>query len=169
MEIIKIKTERVSIRNIIKSDAEDYFEIFGNPVIAKYDDFLPMKREEVDENINDIIKAYCNHGHEKEFGVELQEENKIIGVLYLKEEDSYFSIGYHFNEKYHGKGFAAEAVKALIDYIEKNYSKEIRAIVDPLNERSIELLKKLSFVFIEEKRTKKEDNTIMIEYIYKKM
>ncbi|MCL2481682.1 MAG: GNAT family N-acetyltransferase [Spirochaetaceae bacterium] len=168
MEIINIKTERVLIRNLVKSDAEDYFQIFGNPVIAKYDDFSPITREEADENINDIIIAYCNNGHEKEFGVELQAENKIIGVLYLKEEDSYFSTGYHFNEEYHGKGFATEAVKAFIDYLEKNYSKEIRAIVDPLNERSIELLKKLSFIFLEEKKTKKEDNTIMIEYIYKK-
>jgi len=168
MGIINIKTERVLIRNLVKSDAEDYFQIFGNPVIAKYDDFLPMKREEVDGNISAIINAYCNNGHEKEFGVELQTENKIIGVLYLKEDDSYFSMGYHFNEKYHGKGFAAEAVKAFIDHLEKNYSKEIRAIVDPLNEKSIKLLKKFSFIFIEEKKTKKEDNTIMIEYIYKK-
>ena len=168
MEIINIKTERVLIRKLAEGDAEDYFQIFGSPAIAKFDDFSPITREEADENITDIIKAYCNNSQEKEFGVELQAEKKIIGVLYLKDWDYYISIGYHFNEKYHGKGFAAEAVKSFIGYLEKNYSKEIRAIVDPLNEPSIKLLKKLSFVFIEEKKTKKEDNSIMTEYIYRR-
>ncbi|MCL2791994.1 MAG: GNAT family N-acetyltransferase [Spirochaetaceae bacterium] len=164
-----IKTKRILIRKLIRSDAEDYFQIFGNPVIAKYDDFSPITRANADENITDIIEAYCTNNHEKEFGAELISEKKIIGVLYLKEEDTYFSIGYHFNEKYHGKGFAAEAVKAFIDHLEENHSKEIRAIVDPLNEQSIKLLEKFSFVFNEEKRTKKEDNSVMIEYIYKKI
>lgn len=169
MESIDIKTERILIRNLEKNDAESYFQIFGNPAIAKYDDFSPITREEADENIDDITEAYCNNGYEKEFGAELKSEKKIIGVLYLKEEDNYFSIGYHFNEHYHGKGFATETVKAFIGYLEKNYSKEIRAIVDPLNEHSIKLLKNLSFVFFEEKKTKKEDNSTMVEYIYKKI
>ena len=169
MEIINIKTERVLIRNLTESDAEDYFQIFGNPVIAKYDDtFTTIKREEADGNISDIIKAYSSNKHEKEFGVELLAEKKIIGVLYRKEEDGYFLIGYHFNEDYHGKGFATEAVKAYIDYLENIFSKEIRAIVDPLNESSIKLLKKLSFVFSEETK-KKEGNTIKREYIYRKV
>ena len=168
MEIINIKTKRVLIRKLVKKDAEDYFQIFGNPAIAKYDDFSPITREEADKDIDDIIKTDCRNSKEKEFAVELQAEKKIIGVLFLKIENSYISIGYHFNEKYHGKGLATEAVKAFIDYLEKKYSKEIRAIVDPLNEQSIKLLKKLSFVFIKEKKTKKEDKSIMTEYIYKR-
>ncbi|MCL2295071.1 MAG: GNAT family N-acetyltransferase [Spirochaetes bacterium] len=166
---INIKTERLIIRNLIPNDAEDYFQIFGNPLIAKYDDFSPITREEADENISDIIKAYSSNSQEQEIGAELLEENKIVGVLYLKEENSYVLTGYHFNEKYHGKGLAAEAVKAFIDYLEKNQTKEIRAIVDPLNENSIKLLKKLSFVFVEEKKTKTENNVTREEYIYKKM
>ena len=169
MEITNLKTDRVLIRKLLKSDAEDYFQIFGNPLIAKYDDFAPITREAADESIDNIIKAYSNNGQEKEFGVEFQSEKKIIGVLYLKEEENYVSVGYHFNETYHGKGFALEAVKAFTDNLKKNQSKEIRAIVDPLNKQSIKLLKKLSFIFIEEKKTEREDKTIMIEYIYKKV
>ena len=169
MEIVNIKTERLLIRKLLKNDAENYFQIFGNPLIAKYDDFAPITREEADKSIDDIIKAYSNNGPEKELGVELQSGKKIIGVLYLKEEDNYVSVGYHFNETYHGKGFALEAVRAFTDHLEKNQAKEIRAIVDPLNERSIKLLKKLSFIFIEEKKTEREDCSIMFEYIYKKV
>lgn len=162
-----IETERLLIRKLEKKDASDYFEIFGNPEISKYDDFSPIQKTEAEQNIHDIIEAYKNEELEKEFGVVLKSEEKIIGVLYLKlENDSWFT-GYHFNEKYHGKGYAAEAVSAFLKDLENRSGRQIRAIVDPDNKPSIKLLEKLSFEFMEQK-SREKNGKIINESFYRK-
>ncbi len=165
---MQIKTERLLIRELEEKDARDYFEIFGNPAIARYDDYEPIRESDADENIADIIAGYRCDKPEKEYGAELQEEGKIIGVLYQHAEEIYFFIGYHFNENYHGRGFAIEAVNAFVNHLESTSGREVRAIVDPENSPSIKLLGKLSFVFHEERKTEKEGGGFITELIYRK-
>ena len=164
---MKIETERLLIRELEEKDESDYFEIFGNPAISKYDDFTPIKETEAEQNIKDIIEAYKTESSEKEYGVELKSEKKIIGVLYLNLENGSWFTGYHFNEKYHGKGYAAEAVSAFLNDLGKRSAREIRAIVDPENRPSIKLLEKLSFELMEQKSREKEGKVIH-ECFYRK-
>jgi len=165
---MQIKTERLIIRELAADDAQDYFEIFGNPAISKYDDFSPIKEDEAAENIAEILEEYKNDSDEKEYGVELEAEKKITGVLYLHREGDYFFIGYHFNEKYHGRGLAFEAVTAFISYLENSTGREVRGIVDPENKPSIKLLIKLSFEFLEEKKKETPDGKIITELIFRR-
>ena len=165
---MQIKTERLLIRELTKDDAQDYFEIFGNPAISKYDDFSPIREDEAAENIAEILEEYKNDSDEKEYGVELEDEKKIAGVLYLHREGGYLFIGYHFNEKYHGRGLALEAVTAFVSYLESSTGREVRAIVDPDNRPSIKLLIKLSFEFLEEKKKENPDGKVITELLYRR-
>lgn len=147
---IHIETERLLIRNLLDSDQTAYYNIFGNPNIALYDDFSPITKEDAVQNINDIKANYVNGNHEQEFAVALLSQNNTIGVLYMRNETNRILIGYHFNEDYHGKGYAIEAVRAYINWISGNSSKKIEALVDHNNQPSLKLLKKLGFIFLEQ-------------------
>ncbi len=144
---VQIPTERLLIRNLTTSDYTAYFKIFGNPNIALYDDFLPITEEDAVQNINDIIANYESNYHEQEFAVALVPENNTIGILYMRQEEARILIGYHFNENYQGKGYAIEAVKAFINWINDNYNVKIEALVDYQNLSSIKLLQKTGFQF----------------------
>lgn len=48
----------------------------------------------------------------------LKESGKVIGNIYLSEQDfNTWELGYVFNSNYQGKGFAIEASKALINHM----------------------------------------------------
>ncbi len=66
-----------------------------------------------------------------------------IGSIYLSKYDE---IGIFINEKFHGKGFATDALKLVID---KNPRTKYLANVNPKNIRSTKFFKKNNFKLIQ--------------------
>jgi [ribosomal protein S5]-alanine N-acetyltransferase len=143
-----LKTSRLVVRNLTDSDHTAYFRIFGNPNIALYDDYAPITQEDAIRNIEEIMTNYGNGHAEQEFAVALSSSNITIGILYMKEEDNRMLVGYHFNEEFHGKGYAVEAVEAFITWMLSITFKSINALVDHNNKPSIRLLEKLGFELV---------------------
>ena len=160
-----IKTSRILVRKLGYRDCDDYFEIFGNPAIAKYDDFDPIAPEDARSNIARIIKNYNHPANEQEFAVESREDKKVIGVLAILIEVDALFIGFHFNQKYHGRGLALETVAAFIPWVTKTYNLPIRAITDPANKASIKLLGKLGF-HLEKKIVRRDQSRVVRELQY---
>lgn len=68
------------------------------------------------------------------------------GYNYLDYEHARAEIGYDLAKAYWGKGYAAEAVSALVDHGFTSLKlNRIEAKVDPRNVNSIKLLEKLEF------------------------
>ena len=130
---VNIETGRLVISNLQDSDYTAYFNIFGNPNIALYDDFQPITEADAIRNIEEIKTNYQTGNAEQEFAVALLPGDETIGILYMKQEESRILIGYHFNENYQGKGYAIEAVKSYIIWINHNSTKKIVALVDHKN------------------------------------
>ncbi len=140
-----IETKRLLIRNLTPSDHTAYFQIFGNPNIALYDDYIPISEEESVRNIDEIRTNYLNGNPEQEFAVALKQDNKTVGILYMNNESNHILVGYHFNENHQRKGYAIEAVEAFIEWIRNHFEKKIKALVDYQNLPSIRVLEKLGF------------------------
>jgi ribosomal-protein-alanine N-acetyltransferase len=146
-------TFRLSLRKFTSHDARDYFQIFSNPNICKFDDFDPITLDRARADVGKIVDNYAaanciiNDG-ENEYAVELKSRRKVIGVLFAKQEQGSIYVGYHFNEKFHGKGYALEAMTAFIFWLHKNTGREILAVTDTRNERSINLLLNIGFEFV---------------------
>ncbi len=157
-----IKTNRLTIRKLGFADCRDYYEIFGNPNISRYDDFDPIREGESRANIERIIDHYNKNASELEFAVEYREEQKVIGVLALLIEDGTVYIGFHFNEAYHGRGLATEAVIAFLPWLHKTYHLPIKAVTDPANQSSIRVLGKLGF-HLEEKIVRRAGSSVIRE------
>lgn len=166
VDTLPLSTERLEIRRYRLDDRQDYFEIFSNPNIAKYDEFEPIDLPTATENIKEILEWYKTDFHEQSFAVELKTEKKGIGCMYHKiDESGNIYIGYHFNEKYHGKGYAQEAVLAYVYWLLDQTSGNILAVCDAENESSIRLLQKCGFVFAHSDRVISKGQMVT-EHVY---
>lgn len=120
----------------------------------------------------------------------LQEHNKIIGMCDITklrsscadrirdqvDSDAYqnpWLIGYWVNKNYEGKGYASEAATILMKYGEMLNIDCFLAHVDPANEKSAKLVKRLGFDFLTKammKNASRNDwpNTVPCDmYVYK--
>lgn len=94
------------------------------------------KKEDLDYRINS----------DEFIAVETKDNHKMIGNIYFSKRDfNSFEIGYVFNNKYWGKGYASEACKAIINEAFSKGTHKIIAHCDPLNPNSWNLLERLGF------------------------
>lgn len=168
VDTLPFSTKRLVIRRYSLDDRQDYFEIFGNPNISKYDEFDPIDLPTATINIQEILDWYENGSPEQSYAVELPTAKKAIGCLYHKaNKNGDIFIGYHFNEAFHGNGYAAESVAAYTYWLLEQTSGNVMAISDPENISSINLLKKIGFEFVKNKVTKNKDNQVIKESIFR--
>lgn len=163
---ILTSTFRLCLRKFTPQDTRDYFQIFSNPNICKFDDFEPVSLDKARMDVDKIVANYAAEATENEYAVELKSRRKVIGVLFAKQEEGSIYVGYHFNEKFHGKGYALEAMTAFIFWLHKNTGREILAVTDTRNERSINLLLNIGFEFVQT-ITKIIDGRQVNEFLYR--
>lgn len=138
----KLETERLILRPLKQSDAEDFVKI--------------KKKSHAIGLVNTIKKAktwirnanLVKHGFF--LGVVLKENKKVIGILELCHLDWFDNkageICYHFNKAYWGKGYATESAKELINFCFKKLKfRKVYADTDHDNYASQKVLKKLGF------------------------
>lgn len=152
----QIETERLILRELLESDAEKMFEMDSNPNVHIFVGKKPLKNiNETHEHIRLIQQQYKNFGTGR-WAVVLKETDEFIGWSGIKfitslinNHQNFYEIGYRFNEKYWGKGFATESGKALIDYSFNVMKVEaLYAYAHEGNENSRNVLEKLGLKYI---------------------
>lgn len=130
-----IETERLRLRNFIEADAEGLLEYLGHP---RVNCFLDDKISTLQEAHLKIEKRSKDDSY---IAVCLKESNELIGELFaLKEEPDTYCIGWNFNARCEGKGYASESVKALLAYLFTQMdARRIYAYVEDDNHRSQKL------------------------------
>lgn len=161
---LPITSERLIIRNLTADDAAGYFYIFGNPTICRYDDFEPITFEEAVEEVSQPSSVLYSPVEEIQLAVEQKDSKQMIGILYTQFSDGVFYIGYHFNESFHGKGYATEVLKAYLPVLALQETTVIKALVHPHNTASKRVLEKLGFHF---EKLRKVFGTDQDEEIYR--
>lgn len=117
MELV-IETERLILRPLTTSDAEDVFEWCSDPEVNRFMVY-PLYN-----NIDDVRSWIESiNTKEYEFGFELKETGKVIGagsVCYRPEEDAY-ELGYNLSRAFWKCGYATEAAKAMISWANSTF------------------------------------------------
>lgn len=144
-----LETERLVLRKIIKKDIEEIYQIFSDPEVAKYDWFYPLTAK---EEALKFIERYEQEYKEQEeitWGIALKETNKLIGTCCLgsfEEAARRGEIGYDFMQNEWNKGYATEAIKAVVNFgLKDMHLNRIEAFITPGNEASTKVLEKSSF------------------------
>lgn len=119
---LTLETERLLLRPLELSDADDFFAMNDNPNVSKYLRIPLKSKAESEQYIQKIINEYQKNGIGR-FAVIFKENSKLIGFSGLKfrptEENGYsniYDLGYRFAEEYWRKGFATEAAQKWLDY-----------------------------------------------------
>lgn len=139
---MKIETERLVIRHFEDKDAPGLFDYLSNPRVNCFMD------EKLDSPEEAIIEVKRRSKNETQFAVCLKETDEIIGDLFADnsntEDCGTYIVGWHFNEKYEGKGYARESARAFFSFLfnTKN-ARRMFAYVEDYNIRSQKLCQSL--------------------------
>ena len=164
---MKFLTERLSLRIITPTDAQDIFEIRSNPEINKFLQRNPPKNSfEALEFILNIKRNSANN--EIVFwGISLQNNPKLIGIICLwkfSEDRKTAELGYELLPEFQGKGMMSEAVNFVLNYGFKDLSLEkIEAFTNKNNLNSIMLLQKSKFILNENRQDEKYPENLIFE------
>jgi RimJ/RimL family protein N-acetyltransferase len=112
-----LETDRLAIRNFHADDWCDLQEMilqYQASEYAQYDHQWPTSTDEIKG-----IAAWFAEG-DSYLAVCLKTTGKLIGFIALnpheEQDDVAFGLGYVFNADYHGKGYATEGCRAVLDY-----------------------------------------------------
>ncbi len=154
-----LETERLGLRRFEASDGEDFAEILTDEETSYFEPYDTFTYE------NAVKEAEKLAGDERFFAVILKDTGKLIGKIYFEDKKFFgaWEIGYSFNRKFWGNGYALEAVKGVMNYAftEMNV-RRIYAEADVLNTRSIKLLERAGLrkegVFVKSAYFQKDKN-----------
>jgi RimJ/RimL family protein N-acetyltransferase len=137
---ISIMTKRLLIRNFTEDDYNDLYEYLSDKETYKFEPGEPVTIE--------AAKNLCNERSKDNKFLAVQLKNKVIGHIYFGQvkprELLTWETGFIFNRRYHGKGYATESLRAVIDYGFKNMSiHKIIAHCSPRNISSWKLLERV--------------------------
>lgn len=134
------ETNRLILRRYTSDDLSDLYEYLSDEEVVKFEPYKPMSLEETKDNLNWRI------GTDEMIAVELKETHKMIGNIYLGKRDfNSLELGYVFNRRYWGKGYAKESCEAIIQRSFQNGVHRIYAECDPKNINSWKLLESIGF------------------------
>ena len=141
-----IETERLILRNVATKDADIMFDYRNNEICAKYQRGQTKEHDGICELIerrkNDVISVDAPFM----IAVAMKRSDEMIGEIVVMPEDGTISMGYTFHYNHHRKGYAFEALTALINLLHESYpSWDFISFTEPENKPSMALLIKLGY------------------------
>lgn len=143
----ELRTERLTLRPLTTADAPLMLAVLNDPDFLRFVGDRKV-RSEVDACTylaNGPLASYARHGFGP-YAVELRRDRVPIGICGLFKRDHLPDpdLGFAFLPAWRARGFAGEAARAVLaDCSARLGLPRVLAIVDPANERSVALLKRL--------------------------
>jgi ribosomal-protein-alanine N-acetyltransferase len=111
-----LESERLTITNFKISDWEALHEMINQYVSSGLAAYEPHQWPTSPEEIRKITEWFASG--DSYFAVCLKNTDRFIGFAALNPEQKVreFNLGYIFNFDYHGKGYATEACRAILDH-----------------------------------------------------
>jgi RimJ/RimL family protein N-acetyltransferase len=135
-----MRTDRMVLRPIERTDAEALHRIFGDPAVMKFW-YKPCHASlaETEAWVSETIELRERREWHDFAAIH---DDALIGRVAIREGE----IGCLFRRSAWGRGFAEEAVAAVLDYaFETLAMPSIKADVDPGNDRSLRMVARLGF------------------------
>ena len=145
-----LESSRLSMREILISDKQKLFELWGNPLVNQYTDFPGLDDPEVVSKFIEMAQERFMTKNGIRWALLLKDEGLLIGTMGYNRWVTRFGniavLGYDLDPDYWRKGYSFEAGQIVVDY-GFNLMKvhRIEADIDPQNIASKKLLLKLGF------------------------
>lgn len=145
-----IRTERILIRPLVETDAEDVFDYASDPQAAETMGWFPhTSLEESREILNGWILDGSRHA------IVLCKSGKVIGHIAIQADsdgksETVRELGYMIHRQYRRQGYMQEALTAVVRKLIESGVTEIWACCFQGNRASSALLEKCGFAFCRE-------------------
>jgi RimJ/RimL family protein N-acetyltransferase len=143
-----IRADRLLLDELKLKDAHAMYLYRSSPEVMKYQTWHPASEQEVRAFIRTTNRAgFDTKDSWFQLGIYLETSQQLIGDLgihFLPPDGRQLEIGATISPSHQHKGYATEAVKALLHFVFKDLKKHrVIASVDPKNAASIRLLEKI--------------------------
>ncbi len=146
---MKLITERLELRPVTMDDKASIFAYRSDAETNKYQGWIPKNHKDVEEFIGKVSSIPDQPDSWFQLVIIEKKTKKLIGDLgihFLDSDNKQVEIGCTLNKDYHGKGYATEVLKKVIDYLFNDLNKHrIITSIDPSNSASIRLVERLGF------------------------
>lgn len=126
VEIIDIETERLLLRKFKETDANDYAEFMSDKHTWQ---FQPDNNKTKNDYINEFPKVLAEYRKRTKIGMQryaisIKNAQKVIGYVGVAVNwpNSLGRLSWALNSEFWHKGYATEAVSAIIDYMFSAYN-----------------------------------------------
>ena len=141
-----IDTERLSIRYVIDEDWEDMLKLFTDFSNSPYV-YLDLPKPLDEEGAIYRTQRYADS--RIFYAVSLKDEEEVFAYICIHDDGPSHDVGYCFRSDYHGKGYATEALTALLRFYAEHYDvKKFTAGTGMENAPSVNLLTRLGFELV---------------------
>lgn len=146
-----LRTERLLIRAPVPSDADALWRRRNDPEVARYQSWpTPISRDSAEALVRGAIDQGGPVPDEWWLVTVCERDGTVVGELVLHPtwEGRSVEIGYTFDRSHWGKGYAAEAVTALVDHLFADESTtRLMGMLHPDNVASAQVLERTGFLF----------------------
>lgn len=147
--IQSIKTERLRIDPLTLTDVDGFLALYGDPGVMKYLPVPPLQDREAARTLLATYVARNESGEQFRWAIRAHENDVIIGALKLDEpftSSRSSEIGYMLVREAWGKGYAQEAMRALMEYTFDVLDRHrLEALIYAENTASRTLVERLGF------------------------
>lgn len=145
----KLETERLLLRELTLLDAEAMFRYFSKESVIRYFGMDSFENIEQAKTTIQTFKNRYEEGSVFRWGIEKKGSGQLIGTCgfhLINNHHKRAEIGYELDDTYWEKGYASEALQAILTYgFESLQLIRIAAVVYVENKASQKLLKKAGF------------------------
>ena len=143
---MNLATERLDIRRFRPADAVAFAAYRSDPAVARYQSWTPPVP--LDE-ARRLVTSFAEDSEDApgwfQYAVELRAEGALIGDVAIRRRGRLAELGCTLASAYQGKGYATEAVSAVLNRVVATGVHKITAECDARNEASARLLDRLGF------------------------
>lgn len=141
-------TRRLLARSFTSSDVPAFVEYRADPDVARYQswsDFTPERGRDFVESLRGVTPGVP--GEWFQFALEMRSSGALVGDIAFKvdaDEPREAEVGFTLAPAHHGRGYATEALLALLGYAFDSFSlHRIVAVTDALNAPAAALLERV--------------------------
>ena len=143
-----LSTTRLVLRRLRSTDCATMFEYRSHPDVAKHQMWVPETVEEVRDFVARLENLEPDvPGTWFQLAITQRDSGEMVGDCGLHfpgGEPAQVEVGITLSPDQQGKGYATEAMRAVLDYVFKSLNKHrVYARVDPLNRRSVALMERI--------------------------
>lgn len=150
----EIRTARLLLNQLSKSDRDAVFSIFSDPDVIEHYDVERFKAVEEADRLVEYFDARFESDTGIRWAIRHPQTGKLLGTCGYTNWNKYDHsavIGYELAKESWGEGYAYEAVKAIIGFIFDDsfhfYVNRVEALILPSNVPSAKLIERIGFSF----------------------